>query len=176
MPNHCGGRLTITGTKKDMESFRRAALGVWPWGRKIDDPDDNCRELMLCNFVPPPIAAINDYQKIGYSWCSNVLGTKWGCYDIHVEILPESLVYTFDTAWSPFEPSVLEAMSVRFPDLHFVYTYDEPGCQVDGEYTAFAGEVEGGSNAQYTGLLYGLSNEDEDNDESTESTDKKEAV
>lgn len=69
-----------------------------------------------------------------YDWSINNWGTKWNSYHDEVDYDGEkSLVYKFDTAWSPPEP-VIDALRKKFPDLGITAFFDEPGMQIAGYY------------------------------------------
>jgi len=69
-----------------------------------------------------------------YDWSNQNWGTKWNSYHDEVEYDgEESLVYKFDTAWSPPEP-VIHALRKKFEDLSITAFYDEPGMQIAGYY------------------------------------------
>ena len=69
-----------------------------------------------------------------YDWSINKWGTKWNSYHDEVEYDgEESLVYKFDTAWSPPEP-VIHALREKFEDLSISAFFDEPGMQIAGYY------------------------------------------
>lgn len=168
MPNHCNNELHITGTKSELDRLQKAARGYWPWARpEMDTVDDGLKEIEFAatNFIVPSAAAVDDYQKIGYNWCSNVLGTKWGAYDITISRSTRDLHYSFQTAWGPFNMAVIVAISMRFPQLTFVYEWDEPGMGFDGVATIKRGVVSGRletSGKEYTGRLTGGPDDSED--------------
>jgi hypothetical protein len=68
--------------------------------------------------------------KDWYDWTYAEWGTKWGdCHtDIHDFVEPEgdvaTLSGTFDTAWGPADTAFIK-ISKMFPELFFVFTYDE---------------------------------------------------
>jgi hypothetical protein len=152
VPNHCGCRLIVTGPAADVAKFREQAKGPGPaWD---GGAGDDVRELDLNQFVPIPKKILNAkkkdesdaYNSGGYEWVCNNWGTKWGCYDIEVNDNGEvgdnsSLVYTFHTAWGPFNDNVLVIMSEMFPRLKFILKYGEQGAGFYGETRATGGEI-----------------------------------
>lgn len=103
------------------------------------------------NFIP------DSKETFLNGWCDwNIdnWGTKW---DISVEIPPEeievwakektdedkidSIFYYFNTAWSPVVP-VIEEMAKQYPDLTFVYKYQEDGCEFAGVMEFTDGELQ----------------------------------
>ena len=68
-----------------------------------------------------------------YNWRCQNWGTKWDCYDLHIDDdeMPNALELTFNTAWSPPE-EICYALKEKFDDLSVSWFYDEPGCEVAG--------------------------------------------
>ena len=164
MSNHVSSQLIITGPAAQLDRFHERAKGVWPW-RKWTDPDDKRHMLMVTQFIRPPLVAINDYNEVGYRWCSSQLGTKWGAYDVQYERMPEQITYLFSTANTALSADVFAAMAAAFPDLVFEYTYDEPGCQFEGGISAAGGVVCGdweGEGDDYRGILCGPPEKEEE--------------
>jgi hypothetical protein len=167
MPNHCQNQLIVTGTPEELERFRLHAQGVWPW-RHMDGCDDNVGLLTFTKFIPAPLEMINDYQQKGINWCANVLGSKWGAYDVELEQDPGQLRYMFDTAWSPMSDAVLLAMSVQFPTLVFDLVFDESGMEFEGQRGAAGGVLSDGwdgRGVEYRGILNGPPEHDDDEEE-----------
>ena len=159
MANICLNALTITGPAPILDQFASFAVGVWPWIDWLTDPDDRVEVLAVTNFMPPvPAAARHDYTNYGHQWCNRVLGTR-GAYQCERERpVPGRLVYQFNTAWCQLDEGVIAAMSSRFPRLKFVYEWDEPGDQFEGEMVAAYGDVEltdSSADEDYTGRLAG---------------------
>ena len=71
-------------------------------------------------------------HKTWYSWAIASWGTKWGICNPILEERPRSLLYTFESAWSPVVPVVLK-MSNLFPELTFSLKYWEEGCGFEGK-------------------------------------------
>ena len=141
--------MRITGSRKDLLAFKEFARGTGP---KWDgEPEKEAKNLDLNKFVPVPDEVLfakknnrsDAFNSGGYEWCVTNWGTKWGCYDLEVtEPRTKELVYMFLTAWSPFGPGVLEAMSSRFPTLKFELKYAEGGMGFCGIMTAEDGLVD----------------------------------
>lgn len=164
MANSCCGQLIVTGPDDQLAMFRKAAVGVWPW-RSWGDPDDKQCDLMVTNFVQPPWEAINDYDGRGYQWCRTALGTKWGAYDVRLDLDPGQLTYLFDTAWCGLAAEVIKEMSVAYPSLVFEYSYDEPGNSFEGKVAATDGgiiEEWERADSEYEGILCGPPEEEEE--------------
>ena len=75
-----------------------------------------------------------------YDWNINNYGTKW---DVNAEITDEtetSISYQFDSAWSaPCE--FFRHIALKFKDLEFNLTFEEPGCGFEGEFSIRGDEV-----------------------------------
>ena len=147
MPNHCAGKLTVTGEQEAIEAFREKAAGEYA--------------LDLNSFVPMPEEIRNttspnqdDEQRVKliakygsgdwYDWADRHWGTKWGVYPSGETMVVESpgrLEYTFLTAWGPFSQNVLMIMSNMFPALEFMYEYAEQGMDFWGIVKAKYGQV-----------------------------------
>jgi hypothetical protein len=83
--------------------------------------------------------------KTWYDWAIRNWGSKWNFSEPHLisengndltdhpNDFASSLIYSFDTAWSPMIP-VITRMGELFPQLRFVLDYAEPGCDFQGTY------------------------------------------
>lgn len=80
------------------------------------------------------------FNSGGYEWCYANWGTKWPAYGTRVDrASPHKVEYTFDTAWSPPEPVILE-LAIKFPDVNITLDYAECGTAYCGikEYRSAA--------------------------------------
>jgi hypothetical protein len=173
MPNHCGNLLRIHGPDKELRRFAKAAQGLKADGEALDltrffpEPKElqgihsggctingkqysSWREDDKGNNIAIPDWELRSLKKrFGatsmYDWHCNVLGTKWGVYDVEANYGNGSkgpvLEYTFHTAWSPFATSVLIKMSELYPKLNFVYKFAEQGCGFMGMLEAEGGDI-----------------------------------
>ena len=149
MPNHCFNALSISGPKKDLDSFEAFAVGKSPW-LKDKEP-----QLLSCaRFIPPPDEAVVKFDRVGYGWCCKNWGTKWGCYRITKIKMPRSLHYSFDSAWSPPLP-VIKAMGKLFPSLRFHLFYREHGECLQGHFICKGGKIIKNSSSKYYGHMGG---------------------
>jgi hypothetical protein len=124
----------------------------------------------------------------GYDWCLSNYGTKWGICSPHIlkeeKVAYEidfdeakvndiddisTIVYTFETAWSPCEPIICK-MAQMFPNLTFEYEYAEMGNDYEGEQTYQNGELVFNDTRPYTHTC----DECEIKDTSVEYNDNKE--
>ena len=94
--------------------------------------------------IPPSDGA----NSGGQEWCTNNWGSKWG-FGGNVSLdeggmnTPGeigSLMYTFDSAWSPPQPLIAK-MGEMFPLLAFALSYEEPGMNFAGTYIMEGGNV-----------------------------------
>ena len=138
MPNHCNNSLSVSGPKHIVQKFINFAQASTPWAANKYENDGTYEketELLCCNqFIPSP------KKEWDYDWCINNWGSKWGCYDISRYYGPQSVLYIFDTAWTPPEP-VVEAMIKMFPKLRFIFTYEEEGVGFSGTLKGYRGKV-----------------------------------
>jgi hypothetical protein len=78
-----------------------------------------------------------------YDWNVANWGTKWNVSDVQAdECSDTTLMYVFDTAWSP-PTLVVEALAEKFPNLEFLLDYEEPGMSFWGEMEWSEGELIG---------------------------------
>ena len=133
MPNHCRNNLTVSGPKMELVKFFRG----------INDDGENCS--ILKTYYPCPkelLEQVSNYTerpdmkaKYGYSdwygWCCDNWGTKWGDYDLNIELFEDCISADFDSAWAP-PISGLVGVSKKFPELKFELEYDEPGMEFAG--------------------------------------------
>lgn len=85
-----------------------------------------------------------------YDWAIQNWGTKWGICHPELVIRPRSLLYTFDSAWSPAEP-IIDAMSKQFPDLIFTLRFWEGGMGYQGKVVFRDGIIFDVENRRYYG-------------------------
>lgn len=144
IPNWTENTLKVSGPKEILKVFRKTAEGEYPWG-------DGQREILSLNsFIPVPKEAMENYSDIGYFWCVTKWGTKWGCCDIELMEKPRSLIYYFNSAWSPPLPSIL-AMSKQFPKLNFSLRYFEGGMAFQGLFRCKGGRIIQQKHGDYRG-------------------------
>jgi len=143
MPNHVYNVMKISGPLKELKAFKDFAEGKNPWSQQE-------QELCCAKFIPPPQTAIDDYNDFGYDFCRKEWGTKWGCYNVQVELYKRSLIYWFDSAWSPPCP-VVKVMSKKFKTLLFNLHYRECGMCFQGWLKCKGGEVLLDKKADYHG-------------------------
>lgn len=135
MPNWCSNRLVVTGKPDDLRVLKEEVQGRF-------------KPISFNNVIPAPsglyerpIAGLTDFlmQVIGgeaageatmdwHSWCCRKWGTKWDVDDEEGFCIREerkrSLLYCFDTAWSPPTP-VVAVLARQHPELGFKLYYGE---------------------------------------------------
>lgn len=90
-----------------------------------------------------------------YDWALKHWGTKWGiCHASLNEEKPRTLLYWFESAWSPAIPMIYH-LSTQYPTLKFSLKYWEMGVGFKGEYVVINGEVIKDISSNYYGLRGG---------------------
>jgi len=129
MANNCYNYLEIEGTEEDIKRLEECIIV-----RNIEG-EDRFDEWNLRKVIPVETDE-RGYYKVDSIY--DVWGTKW--FDGEdFESRGTSATLTFDTAWSPSLPVTLE-MSRRF-NLKIKHSYEESGCNFEGDYNVDNGEV-----------------------------------
>jgi len=89
-------------------------------------------------------------HKTWYDWAIMNWGSKWGICNPTLVERPRSLVYRFESAWSPVIPLVLK-MSEMYPQLTFRLQYYEMGAGFQGDFVCKAGKIEKDDTFEYHG-------------------------
>jgi len=84
-----------------------------------------------------------------YDWCIDNWGTKWGDYDMNPITPPRKsssgkeymLDFYYDTAWSPGDEALSNAIITQFPKIKGLISYEEPGMAFAGELVFYNGKV-----------------------------------
>ena len=66
-----------------------------------------------------------------YDWAVRTWGTKWDASDGIIEVLGETVMISFYSAWGPPE-GVANELRERYPDVSMSMFYREPGMQFAG--------------------------------------------
>lgn len=150
MPNWCENRLTISGQEQGLDIFIEFAKGkdselsantFIPYPKEFAEMDRVARDYMKEHPDDWAGRPKDGFNHGGYEWCCENWGTKWDFGESMADrINPNTLMYCFDTAWSPPVP-VIEAMGKMFPDLSFKLEYWEPGCGFQGKFIVQGGRV-----------------------------------
>ena len=147
MPNHVANELVIRGDSPSIKDFIRFARGTGIHWKGSDKPEI-VNDLELSHFLHPewcnrgreltmPYSALATGEPMGYDWCIENWGTKWGAYecvlmdeDHHGE---GEISYQFNTAWSP-PLKVIDALRKKFPDLEISGGYIDEGYEGCGPF------------------------------------------
>ena len=164
MPNWCDCELAVRGEREAVERFMDLAQNdkslldmnrFIPYPEEYAKLDREAREWSewakqqteglsgaeRTEFYQENKRPKDGYNQGGYEWCWENWGTKWNFCDTTIIDDHElegvrTVVYRFDTAWSPPLP-IVDKMSELFPDLEFELNAYECGCafQVDAFWT-----------------------------------------
>jgi len=136
MPNWCANKLTVTGSVEDVQAFKEKAVGQSPWSNDEEQSVFNFHSL-----VPLPVQVLTGgYNEAAYHWELANWGCKWGaCQAVIADEWETSLIYAFETAWSPPIP-FLDKVAKQWVNLTFVLEYEEPGMGFKG-LAKFQGDV-----------------------------------
>lgn len=141
MPNHVANRLTVSGTKAEMQKFFDT----------FKDEKDERGDSVRFSFewtVPMPAKAKewdgstrSKPELNWYDWSCENWGTKWDCYSVKPVVRqPSKIDIWFDTAWAAPTPW-LERVSKLFKGLKFTLRYSDNGMPYYGEAVAVDGQV-----------------------------------
>lgn len=153
MPNHVRQRLTVVGSKDDVDAFVVTARGARP--TTGDDPDQfhgpyKMKVEPLCFHVIAPLPdtysahPYGDRESVGYNLESKGWGVKWGPYDVDKESPRMSddgtrATYDFTCAWGP-PVMALRRASFRYPTLRMFLSWGGEGpCR--GRHALERGEI-----------------------------------
>ena len=123
MPNWTSNRLAVEGPSDDLAEFRGRVRGTDETGSDV--------EFLLSSLVPEPDPDVLDQVKTdgsvdleevrnrgGNTWRVARWGTKWDVSKVTVETAPESVIFSFWTAWSA-PLAWVRKVSGLFPSLVF---------------------------------------------------------
>lgn len=119
MPNWCANKVEITlpVNEKDRQEFLGWLANKFTLNKILPQP----AEVLYKD----PTKTDNGLMPDWYNWCVGNWGTKWDV-DAKIEEHDNDVVITFDSAWGPPEKAIY-SLSRKFPYLHIVLTYCEPG-------------------------------------------------
>jgi hypothetical protein len=128
MPNWCQNTLTIKGKAKDISKLMKQVEIT-----KSEETSEHYAQAFSCHkIIPRPTVADNDW----YSWNTSNWGSKWDCNAVQRDDSDwenGSVVYYFDTAWSPIV-DVVTQLAKEHKKLLLTYTYYEGGSDYWGEH------------------------------------------
>jgi hypothetical protein len=153
MPNWCKNRLSITGTKNELDKLTDFIKSdeeeglLFDFNKIIPEPSWNWKTFSdgvgkYCDEKKE--FEINGKKKIldWYWWRVLFWGTKWNLGKDYLQIdrFDNQVVMRFGTAWSPPEP-IVKKLSEMFPALTFKLEYEESGYAYYGFFDCENGEV-----------------------------------
>ena len=170
MPNWCENDLNVEGKLDKLQEFRENMHGkdrngeetalnedaLIPYPGEFREMDKVAAQYLKEHPDDWKNAPKDGFNSGGYEWCLEHWGTKWGFCRVQEPELQEyggdegTLVYQFDTAWSPPLPLVRK-MGELFPDLVFDLRYFEAGMQFNGILRVEKGEVTDEKSGDYFG-------------------------
>lgn len=163
MPNHCTNYLTIKG---DAVSIKRFHTSITTGVGEIQEHEDF---RILDNLLPTPnelhqVVKNGEYSpkkdaniaKYGhadwYEWNCENYGSKWSDFDGQFNsVQSDEIRLVFISAWSPVCEGIRQ-VSLQFPTLDFILTYEEGGMgfcggvaihngntltEIEGQYPSF---------------------------------------
>lgn len=149
MPNWCSNTLIVTGPKDELDQF--VSITQNP---ASEDPDAQ-QYTIASRFLPFPkelekteIFTLDDgtvrtygvLTEDGWKWQQDNWGVKWGdCHTTLTDREDHRAIYKFDTPWGPMLPAIRN-ISLMFPHLMFVMTWDESGMCFMGAATITNGK------------------------------------
>ncbi len=104
--------------------------------------------------------------KDWHKWSIRNWGTKWDCYEVSVDVFPDTISMEFQTAWNSPQP-VFKKLAELFPSLEIEVLYaDEDLGSNCGSYTYLDGDLtETYGDYKFACELWGYDPEDEEEDE-----------
>jgi hypothetical protein len=129
MPNWCENTLTVTGPAKELRRLAKHLATKFADGKET--------VLDFNKIVPQPELAGDAW----HIWRVANWGTKWNAASPVVDRAADSLVYSFDTAWSPPNENLMHKMAGLFPELTFHLQFSESGMCFEGTADATDGEL-----------------------------------
>lgn len=153
MPNWCYNTMTVKGKKSDMKLFLKAVTTTDEYGKPmvklstlvpLDDrasvtrihttEDGQVHETSV--FATPQEDGFDGYMEAVRKW-----GTKWGDCETHIYLEQDDRVMiSYDTAWSPADPLVVN-ISKQFPKLTFGVMSSEESQEFLRYIIVSAGEI-----------------------------------
>lgn len=143
MPNWCSNHLEITGDKETIARFRSAVSldvdgvqrysilpSLFPVPKELTDTvsgffSDPEEQAKMQQKYEDNVAKYG--YKDWYDWQYDNWGTKWGDCDTElVDDTETSLSFMFESAWGAPDKGI-EAISIMFPSLAFILSYEETG-------------------------------------------------
>ena len=158
MPNWSENVVTVSGEKKELNSFKRFVKGTCTidseYKATTKDGESNWEKVKYNTpkIVKTPFSfkSILPYaDKWDYDWCVENWGVKWDLdNETGVEESDDDYIeYCFYTAWGP-PYGIHQTLVTLYPKLHISWFYHEPMMEVagylEGESQTLAKEVNNG--------------------------------
>lgn len=157
MPNWCNNRLVIKGKKEDLDKFKVKYKGTFTEKKEditwLDFTKIISNQEDIDKWKPEWEKLSEEEQKrwhndfthywfnkSGHHWQINNWGTKWNPDVSEPTQTDDSLIYYFDTAWSPCDQIIYKLIETH-PELSFKFTFEEWGMCFMGEISGEDGEV-----------------------------------
>lgn len=142
MPNHCENNFCITGPKKELKKFYD---GIKEHGDELSImksyfPCPKELKEAKANFEDNPEMIAKYGFSSWYDWSVENWGTKWGDYDLDIDLSDTHVSGFFMSAWAP-PINGFVGVSKKFPKLQFELSYSEPGMCFAGEATIKDGDI-----------------------------------
>lgn len=129
MPNWCDNKISVLGSKEDVDAFVKKANGLVQHYQPYDDEPADEETIVPFSFhqlvpIPDHIMA-QKYDPAGYSAERELWGVKWGSTDSVLEKHVDGRAdYSFKTPWSSARRFLLIA-SKDWPALIFMGSFSE---------------------------------------------------
>jgi hypothetical protein len=151
MPNWCNNSVEIKASEEDLKAIKEQVSKSYihkgftmkfdiesqQWKREWQEEDTGELVFSFQNIVPMPDEKNKDEDW--YQWRLDNWDTKWDSCEAVLKERMDSLVYSFDTAWSPPMNIYLE-LSKQYPGATLIVKYDEPGMGFYGVHIIRGGE------------------------------------
>ena len=118
MPNWCNNKLTIKGSKKELDLF-------------IQTHFNNKGEFDFNTIVPEQY---DDQGDVWYNWRISNWGTKWNACYVETYWETDTLIIMYDTAWSPSLAITFKLLEM-YPELDIEHSFYEGGMDIAGRLT-----------------------------------------
>lgn len=137
MPNWCFNTIKVEGNPRAVQRFAKAVhtsiageVNLFDFNAIIPCP----KELLGDEWQSDEKVAAANKEKYGftgwYDWNVENWGTKWNSSEVRKANGDKAgtLIYDFDTAWSPVSDKIMLRLSTRFPSLTITQEWHEEAC------------------------------------------------
>ena len=135
--------LEISGDVAELRRFRDQADARFAPPSEHDPYNNSLTLLSFHRLLPVPAAvSAREYGAPGggYEWQKKNWGVKWGALNVHLSEEADSLVYSFETAWSS-PLALLRTISADYPELVFQLAFTQPISHGQEAFAFRAGEA-----------------------------------